>query len=400
MGCGTSRDATATETVGIIETVQPVEVKAVEAVETTGEAMDERDVNDVSTTPEREVSDDDDAMVMNERSHESVKPSVTLETSVGEDLGVHSAREIEEAGQRADAFEASSERTETTERAAVPLVREPTAMRASSVMKDEISTREAALMARLDALESLTAAARTKCRMYDLLEAECTTMREVMDEVKRDARMFCSECEAEAEEFTERARAAVAEARSALREQTKRYELAMEDFERQTRHRVAMATLRSKSDAARARLRASEAIEECESYRKEIERLHSELEAARDEISAVTLAVQPSVKRVDKDDDVSTVSDFGRCSGMRWQLWALRLIRESEKSVVREAEESLIELGHLRVEVAELRRLSEDDLTFDEISALLIDSAEHSGLKHSLRDEPEPYDFYDSRFIL
>ena len=202
MGCGTSRDATATETVGIIETVQPVEVKAVEAVETTGEAMDERDVNDVSTTPEREVSDDDDAMVMNERSHESVKPSVTLETSVGEDLGVHSAREIEEAGQRADAFEASSERTETTERAAVPLVREPTAMRASSVMKDEISTREAALMARLDALESLTAAARTKCRMYDLLEAECTTMREVMDEVKRDARMFCSECEAEAEEFT------------------------------------------------------------------------------------------------------------------------------------------------------------------------------------------------------
>lgn len=245
---------------------------------------------------------------------------------------------------------------------------------------DEVSEAEA-VSRRLAALETLAAAARKKCSRYDEVERECAMLRECLDEVKREARAFVSECEIEAEMSLEQAREAVAEARRALREQSARYEEAAEDAERATRHRLAMATLKSKSDAARAKLRANEAIEECESYRDEIERLRSELESKRDLASASAMLALPTTRAssMRDEEDVSTVSDFGRDSELlrtRWQLWATRVLRKADRTVVREAEGSLVALARLQIEVLSLRQQLRAAQLDDDVSTFLDDPLE------------------------
>ena len=233
---------------------------------------------------------------------------------------------------------------------------------------------------RLAALETLVAARRETRARWDEAERERAMLRECLDEVKREAMVFVGECEMEAELSAERAREAVAEARRALREQSARYEAAAEDAERATRHRLAMATLKLKSDAARAKLRANEAMDECESYRDEIERLRSELESARDLASTSAVLALPTTlaSSARDEEDVSTVSDFGRDSELlrtRWQLWATRLLRKADRTVVREAEGSLVALARLQIEVVSLRqqlraaRLDDDD----DVNAFLDD---------------------------
>jgi siroheme synthase len=74
---------------------------------------------------------------------------------------------------------------------------------------------------------------------------------------------------------------------------------------------------------------------------------------------------------------VSTVSDFGRDSELlrtRWQLWATRLLRKADRTVVREAEGSLVALARLQIEVVSLRQqLHAARLDDDDVNAFLDD---------------------------
>jgi len=142
--------------------------------------------------------------------------------------------------------------------------------------------------------------------------------------------------------------------------------------------------LKSKSEYARAKLRASEAVEECERYRAEIERLRDELERLRDE------RVRDAALTMDREDDLSTVSDFGRDSvvhQMRWRLWASELTRNDERSLVRDAEDSLEMFAHLQVQLDELRREKRSATSaLEEMNSLLIESRDEVyGLKRALK---------------
>jgi len=246
------------------------------------------------------------------------------------------------------------------------------------------------ILRRLRAMESLVQTLPRKC---EALEMENAALRELLDDARRDARHFCGECEIETEVAMERARTAIAEARRVMQQQRVRYEDAMVDSEREVRHRLAMATLKSKSEYAREKLRASEAVEECERYRAEIETLRDELERLRDEhtrdASLRTLALPPTTER---EDDVSTVSDFGRDSvvhQMRWRLWASELTRSDERSLVRDAEDSLVMLAHLQVQLDELKREKRSaTIALEDMNSLLIESRDEVyDLKRALKSD-------------
>ena len=254
-------------------------------------------------------------------------------------------------------------------------------LRATTTTADD--DEKETILRRLRAMESLVQVLPRKC---EALEMENAALRELLDDARRDARRFCGECEIETEVAMERARTAISDARRVMHEQRVRYEDTMAESEREGRHRLAMATLKSKSEYARAKLRASEAVEECERYRAEIERLRDELERLRDE--RVRDAALPST--TNREDDLSTVSDFGRDSvvhQMRWRLWASELTRNDERSLVRDAEDSLEMFAHLQVQLDELKREKRSATSaLEEMNSLLIESRDEVyDLKHALK---------------
>jgi uncharacterized phage infection (PIP) family protein YhgE len=260
------------------------------------------------------------------------------------------------------------------------------------------------MMRRLKALEELMEIAREKtnrCRCEDLAH-ENRLLREIIEEVKRDARRFCDECEMETDMGLARAREAVEDARRTMKDQSLRYEKALDDERRNTQHAVAMATLKSKSDSARSKLRAKEAIEECESYKSEISRLRDEIQSLKDALTLANseekLALTRSQSGAPRDlqathenDDVSTVSNFGRdgdVARIRWRLFASGTLRNAEMRTVRDAEESLESLARLRIKLEQSTRDNQNAVsTLEEMNALLIESRDEVyDLKRALRD--------------
>lgn len=260
------------------------------------------------------------------------------------------------------------------------------------------------MMRRLKALEDLMEIAREKtnrCRCEDLAH-ENRLLREIIEEVKRDARRFCDECEMETDMGLARAREAVEDARRTMKDQSLRYEKALDDERRNTQHAVAMATLKSKSDSARSKLRAKEAIEECESYKSEISRLRDEIQSLKDALTLANseekLALTRSQSGAPRDlqathenDDVSTVSNFGRdgdVARIRWRLFASGTLRNAEMRTVRDAEESLESLARLRIKLEQSTRDNQNAVsTLEEMNALLIESRDEVyDLKRALRD--------------
>jgi len=237
---------------------------------------------------------------------------------------------------------------------------------------------------RLRAMEGLVSALGMKARRTEILETENARLVGEMDALKRDAKAFCSECEVEAELAIEQARNAVMEARRTMKEQSVRYEGAFEDRERMVRHKIATATLKAKSETARAKLRANEALEQSETFRAEILRLQRELDEARDraavkhsqyllpgsEVSNALVMV--------RDDDVSTVSDFGKDDeliSLRWQLWAMALLRRLDKRLVGDAEGSLELLAQQQIMLEELKREKRNAAdALREMNTMLIES--------------------------
>jgi hypothetical protein len=257
------------------------------------------------------------------------------------------------------------------------------------------------MMRRLKALEDLMEIAKEKtnrCRCEDLAH-ENKLLREIVEEVKRDARRFCDECEIEADMGLARARAAVEDARRTMKDQSLRYEKAVDDERRNTQHAVAMATLKSKSDSARSKLRAKEAIEECESYKSEISRLRDEIQRLKDALTLVNseekLALATSQRdalATHENDDVSTVSNFGRdgdVARIKWRLFASETLRNAEMCVVKDAEESLESLAELRIKLEESTRDNKNAVsTLEEMNSLLIESRDEVyDLKRALRDQ-------------
>ena len=283
-----------------------------------------------------------------------IVPTTTTTTTANED----DAREREGGDDRAMVAARRASADEEARRGLVEV--EPGATTTTDDDDDDDDEKET-ILRRLRAMESLVQVLPRKC---EALEMENAALRELLDDARRDARRFCGECEIETEVAMERARTAISDARRVMHEQRVRYEDTMAESEREGRHRLAMATLKSKSEYARAKLRASEAVEECERYRAEIERLRDELERLRDE--RVRDAALPST--TNREDDLSTVSDFGRDSvvhQMRWRLWASELTRNDERSLVRDAEDSLEMFAHLQVQLDELRaREAERDVRF------------------------------------
>lgn len=248
---------------------------------------------------------------------------------------------------------------------------------------DDATTEDVASK-RLRAMEGLVSALGMKARRTEILEAENARLVEEMDALKRDAKAFCSECEVEAELAIEQARNAVMEARRTMKEQSVRYEGALEDSERMVRHKIATATLKAKSETARAKLRANEALEQSETFRAEIVKLQRDLDEARDRAAVsnsqfLLPGSQASNALVAvRDDDVSTVSDFGRDDefiSQRWQLWAMALLRRLDKRLVRDAEGSLELLAQQQIMLEELKREKRNAAdALREMNAMLIES--------------------------
>jgi len=269
------------------------------------------------------------------------------------------------------------------------------------------ATTEDVASKRLRAMEGLVSALGMKARRTEILEAENARLVEEMDALKRDAKAFCSECEVEAELAIEQARNAVMEARRTMKEQSVRYEGALEDSERMVRHKIATATLKAKSETARAKLRANEALEQSETFRAEIVKLQRDLDEARDRAAVSSVRgenprrIQTDVSQRDatlylnsefllpgsqasnalvavRDDDVSTVSDFGRDDefiSQRWQLWAMALLRRHDKRLVRDAEGSLELLAQQQIMLEELKREKRNAAdALREMNTMLIES--------------------------
>jgi hypothetical protein len=233
-------------------------------------------------------------------------------------------------------------------------------------------------------MEGLVSALGMKARRTEILEAENARLVEEMDALKRDAKAFCSECEVEAELAIEQARNAVMEARRTMKEQSVRYEGALEDSERMVRHKIATATLKAKSETARAKLRANEALEQSEKFRAEIVKLQREIDEARDRTAVSNSQFLLPGSQVSnalvavRDDDVSTVSDFGRDDefiSQRWQLWAMALLRRLDKRLVRDAEGSLELLAQQQIMLEELKREKRNAAdALREMNTMLIES--------------------------
>lgn len=237
---------------------------------------------------------------------------------------------------------------------------------------------------RLRAMEGLVSALGMKARRTEILEAENARLVEEMDALKRDAKAFCSECEVEAELAIEQARNAVMEARRTMKEQSVRYEGALEDSERMVRHKIATATLKAKSETARAKLRANEALEQSETFRAEIVKLQRDLDEVRDRAAVSNSQFLLPGSQVSnalvavRDDDVSTVSDFGRDDefiSQRWQLWAMALLRRHDKRLVTDAEGSLELLAQQQIMLEELKREKRNAAdALREMNTMLIES--------------------------
>ena len=91
-----------------------------------------------------------------------------------------------------------------------------------------------------------------------------------------------------------------------------------------------------------------------------------------------------------ENDDVSTVSNFGRdgdLARIKWRLFASETLRNAEMCVVKDAEESLESLAELRIKLEESTRDNKNAVsTLEEMNSLLIESRDEVyDLKRALR---------------
>lgn len=230
---------------------------------------------------------------------------------------------------------------------------------------DVVSSRseDDELHARLRAMERAVDALGDKARDADCVEIAYHEMREAYDALRRDARAFCAECGLEAEAAMGTAQRAVQDARRALKQQASQFDGVVDDMERDFRHKVATATLKSKSEAARAKLRAGEALEECEKYRHEVLRLQTELQRASDALA---------ISNVERHPPSTSKYEIVR---LRWRLIASLVLRRSERECVLDAEHCLEAFAEqqLQLELAKREQRSAT-LALAEMNSLLIES--------------------------
>ena len=228
------------------------------------------------------------------------------------------------------------------------------------------SSEDDALHARLRAMERAVDVLGDRARDADLCEIAYHEMRETYDALRRDARAFCAECALEAEAAMGAAQRAVKDARRALKQQAMQFDGVVDDMERNFRHNVATATLKSKSEAARAKLRASEALQECEKYRHEVLRLQDELQRASDALAISSATVESHIPSSTSKNAIVQ---------LRWRLLTSLALRRSERECVLDAEDCLQAFAEqeLQLELAKRDQRSAT-LALAEMNSMLIES--------------------------
>ena len=228
------------------------------------------------------------------------------------------------------------------------------------------------LEARLRAMERAVEILGDKARDAEMYEWAYEETREACDEARRDARAFCGECELEAAAALEMAKMAVQDARRAVKQQALQFEGVVDGMERESRHRVATATLKATSDAARAKLRATEALDECERYRNEVLRLQAELQRASDAFAVS----RTTVSTTDKKSGILTSSvTRGDVVKLRWRLISSLALRATERESVRNAVDLLQTFAEQQLELELAKREQRSAaLALEELNSLLIES--------------------------